>query len=157
VFGRADAPRARLAPAVLASCAIPGYFRPVTIDGVEYMDGGVHSATNADVLRNEELDVVVIVSSLSAADGGANGADGLLRRIVHRRMEREIIRLEQAGTAVIRLEPGAEARRVMGLKAMAEDRGPGVIAAAYDETRQRILDTPSLAALGESLPTATAG
>jgi NTE family protein len=119
---------------VLASCAIPGYFRPVTIDGVEYMDGGVHSATNADVLRNEELDVVVIVSSLSA-----------------------IVRLEQAGTAVISLEPGAEARRVMGLKAMAEDRGPGVIAAAYDETRQRILDTPSLAALGESLPTATAG
>jgi NTE family protein len=157
VFGRADAPRARLAPAVLASCAIPGYFRPVTIDGVEYMDGGVHSATNADVLRNEELDVVVVVSSLSAADGGANGADGLLRRIVHRRMEREIVRLEQAGTAVISLEPGAEARRVMGLKAMAEDRGPRVIAAAYEETRQRILDTPSLAALGESLPTATAG
>ena len=156
VFGRDGAPPARLAPAVLASCAIPGYFRPVTIDDVEYMDGGVHSATNADVLRNEGLDVVVIVSSMSAADGSAYGVDGLLRRTVHRRMEREIARLERSGTAVVSLEPAAEARRVMGLKAMAEDRGPRVIRAAYEETRRRILDTPLLAALGEQMPATAA-
>jgi NTE family protein len=156
VFGRDGAPAARLAPAVLASCAIPGYFRPVTIEDVEYMDGGVHSATNADVLRNEGLDVVVIISSMSAADGNAYGVDGLLRRSVHRRTEREIARLERAGTAVISLEPAAEARRVMGLKAMAEDRGPRVIEAAYEETRRRVLATPLLAALGEPLPAATA-
>jgi hypothetical protein len=47
---------------------------------------------------------------------------------------------------VIRLEPGAESRRVMGLRAMAEDRGPRVIEAAYAETRKRILSTPFLAA-----------
>ena len=69
VFGRAGAPPARLAAAVLASCAIPGYFRPVTIEGTEYVDGGVHSATNADVLKSEGLDVVVVVSSMSAAHG----------------------------------------------------------------------------------------
>ena len=33
VFGRPGAPPARLAPAVLASCAIPGYFRPVADRG----------------------------------------------------------------------------------------------------------------------------
>ena len=53
VFGRPGAPPARLAAAVLASCAIPGYFQPVDIGGTEYVDGGVHSATNADVLRSE--------------------------------------------------------------------------------------------------------
>jgi NTE family protein len=152
VFGREGAPTARLAPSVLASCAIPGYFQPVTIDGVEYIDGGVHSATNADVLRADGLDLVVVVSSMSAAEGNANGVDGLLRRSVHRRMEREIARLERAGTAVISLEPGADARAVMGLKAMAEDRGPRVIEAAYEETRRRILSTPLLASLGEPLP-----
>jgi NTE family protein len=135
VFGRPGAPTARLAPAVLASCAIPGYFTPVTIDGTEYVDGGVHSATNADVLKTDALDLVVIVSSLSAPRGSANGADGLLRRTVHRRMEREVARLEAAGTPVIRLEPGPESRRAMGLRAMAEDRGPRVIEAAYEETR----------------------
>lgn len=154
VFGREGAPPARLASAVLASCAIPGYFRPVKIDGVEYIDGGVHSVTNADVLRNEGLDLVVVVSSMSAAQGSANGADALLRLTVHRRMEREIARLQRAGTTVISLEPGPEARRVMGLKAMAEDRGPQVIEAAYEETRQRIVSTPFLASLGEPLPEA---
>jgi NTE family protein len=108
VFGRDGAPPARLAAAVLASCAIPGYFRPVDIDGTEYVDGGVHSATNADVLRSEDLDVVVVISSMSAAHGSANGADGWIRRAVHRRMEREVTRLEQAGVVVISLEPGAE-------------------------------------------------
>jgi NTE family protein len=154
VFGRTGAPQARLAPAVLASCAIPGYFRPVTIEETEYVDGGVHSATNADVLRSEGLDLVVIVSSMSAAHGSANGADGLLRRTVHRRLEREIARLEAAGTTVVSLEPGAGSRRAMGLRAMAEDRGSRVIEAAYEETVERIDDTPVLASLGR--PAATA-
>jgi NTE family protein len=149
VFGRPGSPPARLSAAVLASCAIPGYFKPITIEGHEYVDGGVHSVTNADVLKSEELDIVVIVSSMSAAHGNAHGADGMLRRSVHRRMEREVARLESSGTAVIRLEPGGESRRVMGLRAMAEDRGPRVIEAAYEETRKRVLETPFLASLGQ--------
>ena len=157
VFGRTGAPPARLAAAVLASCAIPGYFQPVDIGGTEYVDGGVHSATNADVLRSEGLDVVVVVSSMSAAHGSANGADGWLRRSVHRRMEREVARLQEAGVLVIRLEPGAESRRAMGLRAMAEDRSPRVIEAAYEETRERILATPVLASLGRPLAAASAG
>ena len=149
--------RARLAPAVLASCAIPGYFRPVTIEDTEYVDGGVHSATNADVLRSDHLDLVVIVSSMSAAHGSANGADGLLRRTVHRRLEREIARLEAAGTTVVGLEPGAGSRRAMGLRAMAEDRSSRVIEAAYAETVDRIDDTPALASLGRPRAAASAG
>jgi NTE family protein len=157
VFGRDGAPSARLAEAVLASCAIPGYFRPVVIGSTEYVDGGVHSVTNADVLRSEQLDVVVVISSMSAAHGSANGADGWLRRTVHRRMEREMARLQQAGFVVISLEPGAEARRAMGLRAMAEDRAPQVIEAAYEETRELILATPELASLGGPLAAASAG
>jgi hypothetical protein len=81
----------------------------------------------------------------------------LLRRTVHRRTEREIARLEEAGTAVISLEPGAESRRAMGLRAMAEDRSPRVIEAAYEETRKRIEGSPLLASLGQSVAAATAG
>ena len=109
------------------------------------------------MLRSERLDLVVIVSSMSAARGNANGADGLLRRAVHRRVEREVARLEQEGTAVISLEPGAESRRAMGLRAMAEDRSPRVIEAAYEETRLRILTTPVLASLGDPAPSAASG
>ncbi len=156
VFGRPDAPDTRLASAVLASCAIPGYFRPVTIDGTEYLDGGVHSATNADVLKTHALDLVVIVSSLSAPNGDANGLDGFVRRAVHRRMQREIARLEEAGTVVISLEPAAESRQTMGLRAMAENRGPRIVEVAYEETRRRILASPVLAMMGETTGPVTA-
>ncbi len=148
VFGRPGSPPAPLASAVLASCAIPGYFAPITIGGIEYFDGGVYSSTNADVLRTQELDTVIVISSMSATHGRAIGADGLLRWSVHRRLAREIARLEANGTTVLRLEPGPAARHALGLWAMAENRAPRVIDAAYEETKERILSNPSFSALG---------
>jgi NTE family protein len=38
-----------LVDAVAASCAVPGIWPPVTIEGRRYMDGGVRSADNADL------------------------------------------------------------------------------------------------------------
>jgi hypothetical protein len=58
---------------------------------------------------------------------------------------------------VISLEPGPLARHAMGLRAMAEDRSPQVIEAAYEETCELILATPVLAALGGPLAAASAG
>src|SRR3954470_6218315 len=42
-FGRSNAPRAEFADAVAASCAIPGFYRPVRIAGRDYVDGGMYS------------------------------------------------------------------------------------------------------------------
>ncbi len=97
VFGRPGRTAGPPGPGRLGLVRHPGVLPPGTIEGADYIDGGVHSVTNADVLRGDGLDLVVIVSSMSAAHGSANGADGLLRRTVHRRMEREIARLEAAG------------------------------------------------------------
>jgi NTE family protein len=47
VFGQDSG--ADLVDAVTASCAIPGIWPPVTIDGGRYIDGGTRSATNADL------------------------------------------------------------------------------------------------------------
>ena len=62
VFGRqrAEASAVPVGSAIAASCAIPGYFAPVVIDGERYVDGGVASACNADVLADEDLDAVII-------------------------------------------------------------------------------------------------
>ena len=49
---------APLPVAVAASCAVPGIFRPVTIDDHEYVDGGFWSPTNADVLLGRQLDQI---------------------------------------------------------------------------------------------------
>jgi NTE family protein len=132
-FGRAGSPAAPLAAAIRASCAIPGYFAPVTIGGVEYFDGGVHSATNADVLRRSEPDVVVVVSPMSTAQFPVGTPDALLRWAARRRLDRESRRLERAGCTVIRIEPGESSLRAMGLQPMSSERSKRVTGEAYQE------------------------
>ncbi len=48
MFGAPGAPAASVRDAVLASCAVPWLFAPVTIGDREYVDGGVWSLTNLD-------------------------------------------------------------------------------------------------------------
>jgi NTE family protein len=48
MFGAPGAPEAGVTEAVLASCAVPWVFRPVTIGGRDYVDGGFWSAANLD-------------------------------------------------------------------------------------------------------------
>ena len=132
-FGRAGAPPAPLWRAVAASCAIPGYFSPITIDGVDYFDGGVHSPTNADVLRDEQLDLVIVVSPMSAAHGRSATADAVLRWAAHRRLEREVGRLRARGTQVVRFEPAGRVLAAMGLNAMDEDRVARVVEQSFLE------------------------
>jgi NTE family protein len=44
---------------VAASCAVPGVWPPVTIEGRRYMDGGVRSSVNADLAAGYERIVVL--------------------------------------------------------------------------------------------------
>ena len=55
--------------AMAASCAVPGYFAPVRIGDHSYVDGGVHSPTNAAILRGQELDLVIVISPMSGPPG----------------------------------------------------------------------------------------
>ena len=66
VFG-ADGP-ATPSQAVAASCAVPAVFEPVVIDGTSYIDAGVHSSDNLDVLRDESYDLVVVSSPMGIAE-----------------------------------------------------------------------------------------
>ncbi len=50
---------AGLVDAVAASCAVPGVWPPVTIDGRRYIDGGVRSSDNADLAEGSERIVVI--------------------------------------------------------------------------------------------------
>ncbi|WP_305786860.1 patatin-like phospholipase family protein [Symbioplanes lichenis] len=51
-----------LPDAVAASCALPGIFPPVAIDGGHYMDGGVHSVTHAALAAGASAVLVVAPS-----------------------------------------------------------------------------------------------
>ena len=77
-FGRAGSPPAALPDAVAAACAIPGFYRPVKIDGRRYVDGGVYSTSNLDVLRDQGLDFVL--ASIGAKLCSLAPAAGLAQR-----------------------------------------------------------------------------
>ena len=68
VFGRDDL-QATAAEAVRASCAVPVLFEPVTVDGKRYIDGGLHSYTNADLMGPPAFDLVVVSSPMSGTAG----------------------------------------------------------------------------------------
>jgi NTE family protein len=59
--------------AVAASCAVPGVWPPVTIDGRRYMDGGVRSSANADLAAG--YDRVIVIAPIARAMGPMAGVD----------------------------------------------------------------------------------
>ncbi len=69
-----------LVDAVAASCAVPGIWPPVTIDGRRYIDGGVRSITNADLAAGSDR-VLVIVPSLADQPNPFDRLDEETRRL----------------------------------------------------------------------------
>ncbi|MCD0486271.1 patatin-like phospholipase family protein [Streptacidiphilus sp. ASG 303] len=152
VFGDPDAPAAGVAEAVMASCAIPGWFAPVAVDGRRYIDGGAWSATNADLLAGRGLDEVYVLAPMAvrlrtvvggpaaAGSGGRRGAPaphGVLahlvsryRRSVTRQLLREARLLREGGTRVRLLAPTLDDLAAMGPNMMDPARRPEVLETA---------------------------
>jgi NTE family protein len=115
VFGRPGTPEVPLHLAVASSCAVPGYFAPVRIGDHTYVDGGAHSPTNAAILRDCGLDLVIVVSPMSGPSGGVvkdlyEGSRWHAGRLARR----EVRALRAAGTDVVVFRPGAEEQEAMG-------------------------------------------
>lgn len=118
-FGKAGAPVAPLASAVMASCAIPSWFQPVEIDGHKYVDGGACSATNVDLLAEMGLDEVYVLAPMVsfAVDRPSNMIARLERRwrvSVTRRCLAEAEKVRDRGASVVLLGPGPEDLEAMG-------------------------------------------
>ncbi len=59
VFGPANDHGLSISQAVQASSALPGFFRPARIRGVDYVDGGVRRPANIDVAIEHGADLVI--------------------------------------------------------------------------------------------------
>lgn len=140
------APEASLGEAVAASCAIPSFFEPVRIGGARYVDGGVHSPTNLDLLAGMGLDLVVVSSPMSSAGRGVRlGVDLPMRRFARAMLDTEAARVRLRGTPVVAFQPTADDQRVMGLNAMDGGRR-GAVALAVRESTLRRLESADAAA-----------
>jgi NTE family protein len=154
-FGREDAPEAELGLAVAASCAIPGFYHPVTIGGRRYVDGGVRSPSNLDLLAGLDLDLVICLNPTSTREPAAGGlldrVVGAQRSAAGRRLGYEARRLKAEGTEVVLVQPVADDLVVMGRNLMSGSRRNEVMKTA-ERTVADQLGEPATAAALKGLP-----
>lgn len=156
---RHGTPSASLPAAVAASCAIPGYYFPVRIRGRRYIDGGLYSQTNLDLLEEDEAEVVVCLSPMTSTyRGGWLEPTGPLASLVRgdpsARLAAEVAALKAAGKRVLLLQPRAEDVRLMGYNYMSPGRARQVIEAARRTTVAALRGTrlgAELSSLGRPL------
>jgi len=146
-FGREDAPEAELPDAVAASCAIPGFFRAVEIGGRRYVDGGLISASNLDLLEHAGLDLVIALNPLSSLHAGEPRTLGerlafRLRQASGRRLGSEAKRVRAAGSEVILIQPTVHDLDVMGTNLMSRERRHDVIETAVQTVTDHLRDSP---------------
>jgi len=91
-----------LVDAVAASCAVPGIWPPVTIAGHRYMDGGVRSATNADLAKGYGRILILNPMGANANSFGTGPAE-------------EAAALEREGSRVLVIAPDAASTSAIGL------------------------------------------
>jgi len=146
-LGSAAAPDAELADAVAASCAIPGFFRSVEIEGVRYVDGGVHSASNLDLLAGEHLDLVIALNPMSSLHAAAPRTVGerlayAVREASGRKLGTEARQLREAGTEVVLIQPTVHDLDAMGTNLMSRSRRKEVIRAAVRSVTDHLRSSP---------------
>ena len=134
-FGDDGVPRAELADAVAASCAIPGIYRPVTIAGRRYVDGGMYSTSNLDLLRHDELDLVICLNPTSSlhpirAIDPREWGPLIFRGASGRRLGREAKTLRARGTPVVLVQPTGDDLQTMSRNLMSTRNRNDVIAVA---------------------------
>ena len=155
-FGREGAPEADLPDAVAASCAIPGFYRPVDIGGRRYVDGGMYSASNLDLLAGKGLDLVICLNPTSTwhRDGSLNPMDriaGAVRAAAGRRLGSEARKVRAKGTEVVLVQPIEEDLALMGRNLMRGKNRHEVIETARRTVAAHLRD-PELAEHLANLP-----
>ena len=155
-FGRSDAPPASLADAVAASCAIPAFYRPVEIAGRRYVDGGVASTSNLDVLADRGLDLVICLNPTSSLDEPRQKTVGeraaaVLRQASGRRLGSEAKRVRTSGTEVVLIQPTVHDLDAMGTNLMSGRRRQQVIEVAV-QTVANHLRSPEVRSKLRGLP-----
>jgi NTE family protein len=106
-----------LLDAVGASCAVPGIWPPVTINGRRYIDGGIRSAANADLAAG--CDRVIVIAPLASGFGPLASPDNQARA------------LSEAGARVTVIKPDKAALRAIGRNVLDPARRPAAALAGY--------------------------
>jgi NTE family protein len=120
-----------LGRAIAASCAVPGIWPPVTINGRRYMDGGTRSTTNADLAEGFERVIVVSVTAGVPTPGFGDQLEA-----ARRRLDREADELRNGGSEVEVLLPDEGSREAFGPSLLDVSRRRAAADAGYRQGRE---------------------
>jgi NTE family protein len=131
----------------------------VKIGRRRYVDGGVCSASNLDLVAGRGLDLVICLNPLTSSASGSSGIaaraldaiPSLTRRASRNRLLREEQKVRRFGTEVVLIEPTAVDHASMGLNWMSAERRQDVIDTA-EQTVAAQLRQPEVRALLDGLP-----
>ncbi|MCC5952178.1 MAG: patatin-like phospholipase family protein [Acidimicrobiia bacterium] len=147
VLGRDARPDADLASAVEASAAVPGYFSPVELDGRRYIDGGSHSATNADLTAGLGFDLVVVISPLTGTRPTVGGNPTHLARALRSRvLAREVAAVRRTGSRVLVIQPSPEDLPSLSGNPLSGERGPEATTTGRRSAHRRLSQPDSATA-----------
>jgi NTE family protein len=130
VFGAPGAPEASVEQAVLASCAVPWVFSPVTIAGREYVDGGAWSAANLDAAPVRRGTRVLCLNP-TASPRLARDRLGAVRAFARGTAGSEALLLRRRGARVTIVAPDAGAVAAIGPDLFDPRRRAAVEAAGF--------------------------
>lgn len=146
VFGAPDAPTASLPDAVAASCAIPGLFPAVRIEGRSYVDGGIVSATSLDLAAAAGCDAIICIAPLGYRKDAPvpvrdprRWAPVVMRAAFARSLRREVVAARNKGASVLVLRPWLSDLVVHGTNSMRHHDRIAVTEGAREGTA-RLLD-----------------
>src|SRR5947209_66149 len=142
MFGSPRAPACSVAEAVAASCTVPWLFAPVRIQGRDYVDGGVWSATNLDAAP-AGLHTQVLCLNPTANIAGSHSVFALIRNVARSAVSVEALAVRRRGAEVQTVAPNLDAASAMGTNFMDREPRERTLAAGY---RQGL----ALAVAGES-------
>ena len=135
---------------------MPGFYRPVDIGGRSYVDGGIYSASNLDIVRDEELDLVICLNPTSSlhpirALNPREWGSLLFRQATGRRLGAEAKKLRARGIASVLVQPVGDDLDTMSRNLMSTRNRNRVIEVARRTVAEQ-LNEPEHAELLSALP-----
>ncbi|AIJ23553.1 patatin-like phospholipase family protein [Amycolatopsis methanolica] len=117
-----------LVDAVAASCAVPGTWPPVTIDGRRYIDGGVRSMENADLAAGCDR---VLVLRVTEVPGSTD-------------LDDQAAALRRDGAAVLVVAPDAAAAEAIGPNLLDPTVREAAARAGFDQAARAVAEVTAV-------------
>lgn len=138
-FGHPTAPEVPFPEAVLSSTAIPGFFPPVKMNGRQYVDGGIVSATSLDLATDAGCETIICVAPLGyRMDPDARRrvltSPLLVRNFFARQLAKEVRAARARGVEALVIRPWTSELESHGTNSMRHFDRSAVIESAKEGT-----------------------